>query len=490
MPMFGKITLACSLSVAVVQYLMVIIRRTDLRDKPPGAMKTPPPQTSENSTIKSALNTFRWRVASKAAALRPHQAKFMQLLAVWSTMPLFAMVKWVSASKAGGVDLSGIDDDTVAEFAENMGDEMTKLDLAGCKRLTDDALFSLQEKCSSLTKLDLGSLNVGITVSGILDLITDNATTLDLAGLDHPRCKDGDSMLMEWLKEEPFVEQLDLQSLGTLADSTLVAVADGLGRTLRLGGLQLDWASFCNWKGHGSNVDTFWLELRVAEFVTEFEASRIAAPTPTSVVDDGAVRQESTTAATQQMASAATRANLAKARVVVREGRNMEALDEELGEANERAAVLRLMSAGADSRVALMLASQSGKIDSALALLDTGAEWEVDEEYNKMTALIHASHSGKTETALALLDWGVDLNATDGSGKTALMYASSGMTVDLNATDGSGRKAIGSETTVALLDRGADMNVIDGAGKTALMYAIEKDRTETADALRKAGASA
>jgi Ankyrin repeats (3 copies) len=88
-------------------------------------------------------------------------------------------------------------------------------------------------------------------------------------------------------------------------------------------------------------------------------------------------------------------------------------------------------------------------------------------------ALRQSADSGDLPGLRAVLDEKVSIDSRDSSGRTALLLAVL-----------SGRDAVVS----ALLARGADPNISDAYGETPLHAAIAGNRTEIAQALRRAGA--
>lgn len=103
-------------------------------------------------------------------------------------------------------------------------------------------------------------------------------------------------------------------------------------------------------------------------------------------------------------------------------------------------------------------------------LIERGADVN-STDIRGRSSLILALDSGQIESALILLDNGADPDAKDISGERALS------------------RAIQYPRAVAmLLTKGAKVSVKDGSGKTALDYALMLNRKETIDLLKNAGA--
>jgi ankyrin repeat protein len=136
-------------------------------------------------------------------------------------------------------------------------------------------------------------------------------------------------------------------------------------------------------------------------------------------------------------------------------------------------------SKGSEGSSALLLAAAAGHTAVVRALLDAGADINVQStealarlvtfptlldlerknaEPSKMTPLMYAAENGRLAAAKVLLDKGAKTDMQDASGMTALLYA---------ARNGD------SSMVQALLERGADVRARNDAGKTALMLVAE-----------------
>ena len=106
------------------------------------------------------------------------------------------------------------------------------------------------------------------------------------------------------------------------------------------------------------------------------------------------------------------------------------ALDDQLIEASNKGRTQALLATGAVAEakdnhgdIALIIASDKGRTETAQALLAVGADKDAKNN-NGDTALILASSYGPAETVQALLAAGADKDAKDNYGYTALMWAS------------------------------------------------------------------
>lgn len=121
----------------------------------------------------------------------------------------------------------------------------------------------------------------------------------------------------------------------------------------------------------------------------------------------------------------------------------------------------------------LLEASEKGDSRVVMALLDSGADVNVMNEYGAHA--IHVAAQGQHDEVIKILmSKNVDYNATTEDGLTALHFAA--------------RQGY-LETVNTLIDNGADVNVLGlRYGRTALHYAAEQGRQEVVEVLLKAGA--
>ena len=147
-------------------------------------------------------------------------------------------------------------------------------------------------------------------------------------------------------------------------------------------------------------------------------------------------------------------------------------------------------------QLALYKAVSNGYINSAKVLLDKGADINM-KNLNGDTLLLKASNLGQTEMVKMFLEKGADVNARNHYGRTPIIDASSwGRTdivsilldngADVNAsTTTNGMTALilacegGHDKIVSMLiDRGADINAKNHNGYTPLMLASNNGKTE------------
>lgn len=156
-------------------------------------------------------------------------------------------------------------------------------------------------------------------------------------------------------------------------------------------------------------------------------------------------------------------------------------------------------------------APESSWVKTVKLLLDKGANLEAWDQYLG-TPLLSAAEYGQTDIVVLLLQRGADIHATDSYGNTPLIAAACECAVatmnstydivqlllrkgsDVNARNREGKTALmnaalgpGDAAIVKLLlDNGADSAVEDIDGKTALMYAVESERSDKIQLLKKA----
>jgi ankyrin repeat protein len=114
----------------------------------------------------------------------------------------------------------------------------------------------------------------------------------------------------------------------------------------------------------------------------------------------------------------------------------------------------------ADGLTGLMVASKAGAKDAVQALLEEGANTEIQNSRGS-TALMFAAYAGKAVVAQMLLNAGADPNHANYQGDTPLMTA---------AAEGC------KNTLVLLLSRGADPALKSKDEKTALDFAVENEQ--------------
>ena len=125
-----------------------------------------------------------------------------------------------------------------------------------------------------------------------------------------------------------------------------------------------------------------------------------------------------------------------------------------------------------DQVAALHWCAQSGNLDAARQILDTGADPDGRRTHGR-TALIEAAEAGETAMIRLLLDHGADPDLVDDSNDSALLLAV--------------RRA--NETAAAaLIAAGANVGLADAHGNTALIIATRKGDARISSLLIRAGA--
>lgn len=122
----------------------------------------------------------------------------------------------------------------------------------------------------------------------------------------------------------------------------------------------------------------------------------------------------------------------------------------------------------------LINAAAAGKTEKVREILDTGADFDMQDKYGE-TALMWAAACGYTDTVKLLLNAGANTNLQDRDGWTALSRATVNGRVD---------------TVKLLLDHGADVDIQDKYGQTALRQVCYDGHAETANLLLAGGADA
>jgi ankyrin repeat protein len=130
-----------------------------------------------------------------------------------------------------------------------------------------------------------------------------------------------------------------------------------------------------------------------------------------------------------------------------------------------------------DGFTPLQLAAYFGHADTALLLLERGADVAPVSRHPMQVTAIHAcvasgNPSSRTDIARALLDRGADVNARHPGGYTPLHAAAQNGDLELARL---------------LLDRGANWNAVTDEGKSPLAYAEEGGHGEVAALIRSAG---
>ncbi|HIA75752.1 MAG TPA: ankyrin repeat domain-containing protein [Dehalococcoidia bacterium] len=133
---------------------------------------------------------------------------------------------------------------------------------------------------------------------------------------------------------------------------------------------------------------------------------------------------------------------------------------------------------GEDGWPALHCAARRGHKEIAELLIDNDTEVNAKDEYGQ-TPLSHAAWEGHTEVVELLIAKGADVNANTASDYTPLH----GAALAAHPADLVAHK----EVIELLIVAGADVNAKDEDGRTPLDKAIERNRNELADLLRKHG---
>lgn len=128
-----------------------------------------------------------------------------------------------------------------------------------------------------------------------------------------------------------------------------------------------------------------------------------------------------------------------------------------------------------------LLAAAAGKGIRGVAevLIETNCDinTRLDVESGYSTALILAIENGQPETALLLLDYGADANSIDSNGKNALIalchMIGDGVN-EMHYRDAMNVISSCEQIVDRLLTETSDINQKDAEGKTALMYAVKK----------------
>jgi uncharacterized protein len=197
------------------------------------------------------------------------------------------------------------------------------------------------------------------------------------------------------------------------------------------------------------------------------------------------------------LTEAIANSNLRMVRVLIAAGVNVDGSDANEGVSpligaitNEQSMIaLLLIRAGANLEsggsggTAFWWAAHNGMTDVVYALIAAGADLDVTSgtENVRMTALMSASAHGNLETMKTLIDAGADIDAAPRPLRaTALMVA---VTSDMLSDTGIRRRAV-----EMLIAAGANVNLSDRRAESALTLAEARGYTDTAQALRDAGA--
>jgi ankyrin repeat protein len=150
-------------------------------------------------------------------------------------------------------------------------------------------------------------------------------------------------------------------------------------------------------------------------------------------------------------------------------------------------------------------------VETVKLLLDSGANIEATDE-GRGPPLVDAAGYAQTNVVRLLLDRGANLHARDKHGNTALITASCECAVatmndaydvvkllleqgsDVNAHSNDGATALmnaaagigGSAIVELLLEHGADPTARHSQGGTALKYAVDRNRDDKAELIKKA----
>jgi ankyrin repeat protein len=152
----------------------------------------------------------------------------------------------------------------------------------------------------------------------------------------------------------------------------------------------------------------------------------------------------------------------------------------EAAERGDRAAALRLLTAGADPNApgpdgttAVMWAAANDDVELARALIQAGASVTVWNQFGT-SALTEAAIIGSAPVIHALLEAGADPNARNPEGETPLMAVARTGRVD---------------AARRLLDAGADVNAVEQwGGQSALMWAAAQSQAAMVEFLASRGA--
>jgi hypothetical protein len=120
----------------------------------------------------------------------------------------------------------------------------------------------------------------------------------------------------------------------------------------------------------------------------------------------------------------------------------------------------------------LVMSAVKGETEAVRMFLAAGLP--VDARHDDRTPLLSAAMYGRVETALLLIEAGADVNAGDMNDSTPLLWAA--------------QKCEAHELVQALVDAGADVNARAKGGGNPLMMATVMSCTENAEILTKAGA--
>jgi quinoprotein dehydrogenase-associated probable ABC transporter substrate-binding protein len=131
----------------------------------------------------------------------------------------------------------------------------------------------------------------------------------------------------------------------------------------------------------------------------------------------------------------------------------------------------KLDATDVDGLTPMAIASQNGKIKSAMALLAAGADVNAPVAKGAYTPLMLAAIAGSSDLADSLIQHGAKVNATNSGGLTALMIAAAG-----------NRSAV----VTVLLKSGADVNARAEDGRTALAIAQANDSQAAVKLLQEA----
>jgi hypothetical protein len=155
---------------------------------------------------------------------------------------------------------------------------------------------------------------------------------------------------------------------------------------------------------------------------------------------------------------------------VATDGAGLEAIIAGVSPAEAKRRLQGLGYSTVDDSMFVMSAVQG---DTEAVRMFLAAGLPVDTRYDDRTPLLSAAMTGQVETALLLIEAGADVNAADSNSSTSLIW--------------SAQKCATHELVQALVDAGADVNAQAKGGATPLMMAKVMSCTENLRILTEAG---